>query len=105
MIDPTERKRRDRFDIAHWPEQARAAFLAAFGAPATSYDRRRARGYERWLEAAAAEGLPPYQVSAELWRRRSEGLSTSDADAMRAVLAALHDAQTSLSEEEQGSRS
>jgi len=96
MIDPTERKRRDRFDIAHWPEQARAAFLAAFGAPATSYDRRRARGYERWLEAAAAEGLPPYQVSAELWRRRSEGLSKSDADAMRAVLAALHDAHLVL---------
>jgi len=96
MIDPTERKRRDRFDIAHWPEQARAAFLAAFGAPATSYDRRRARGYERWLEAAAAEGAPVGAVTAALWRRRAAGLSAADADAMRAVVATLHDAHGAL---------
>jgi len=98
MTDPARRKRRDRFDIARWPEQARAAFLATFGPPVTRHDGRLARSYHHWLEAAAAEGLPPDLVSAQLWRRRSEGLSKSDADAMRAVLAALHDAHLALFE-------
>lgn len=90
------RERRAQFQMADWPEAARAAVLAAFGAPATSNDRRRARGYDRWLTAAAAEGVPADLVSAEIWRRRSEGLSKADADAMRAAVAALPDAHLAL---------
>ncbi|SEA96316.1 site-specific integrase [Rubrimonas cliftonensis] len=95
MIDPV-RKRRPRFSMARWPEAIRTAFLAAFGAPATPNDRRLARSYDRWLEAAAAEGLPPDVATQELWRRRSAGLPTPDANAMRAAVAAVHDAHVVL---------
>lgn len=86
------RPRRARFDLTRWPENARAAFLATFGPPVTSNDRRRVRGYDRWLEAAAAEGVSVDEVTQDLWRRRSGDLSKADADAMRAAVAAMHDA-------------
>ena len=96
MNDPAKPQRRARVDIGRWPEQARAAFLAAFGPPVTSNDRRRVRGYDCWLEAAAAEGMSFSEVTLDLWRRRSLGLSKADADAMRAAVAALHDAHLVL---------
>ena len=96
MNDPAKPQRRARVDIARWPEQPRAAFLAAFGPPVTQNDSRRVRGYDRWLEAAAAEGLSVDEVTQELWRRRSVGLSKADADAMRAAVAAVHDAHLVL---------
>jgi hypothetical protein len=74
---------------AMWPADLRTRFETSLGPLGKHKRQHLERAFGRWLKSADEEGLPPDQVSVDLWRRRVSALDRQGRSAVRQVLAAV----------------